>query len=239
MAIPISFEKLIKNNVVESARIEYKEGLNPEVLVRTISAFANDIDNWGGGYIVIGMKEVDGVIDIQNSGLKKTELDKINKEILNVVNLIEPKYLPIVETVTYKKKHFILIWCPGGNDRPYKCPVHILREEKKKEYAYYIRKMSSTIKANDKMVKELYELNGDVPFDDRTNNEASIKDLKNNIINEFLDNVESDLLENDDISRIEILKSLRIVSGSKENLKPVNVGLMFFNERPDNFFRCA
>ena len=239
MSIPISFENLIKNNVVESARIEYKLNLNPEALLHTIDAFANDIDNWGGGYIVIGMNEVDGVIDIENSGLKKTEIDRINKEILNIANLIEPKYIPVVGNVTYKRKNFILIWCPGGNDRPYKCPVHLLKDEAKRVYGYYVRKMSSTIKANDKMLKELFELNGDVPFDDRPNINADIKDLKNNILDEFLNNVDSSLLKDEDLSKVDIVKSLRIVTGSKENMRPVNVGLMFFNERPDNFFRCA
>ena len=76
-------------------------------------------------------------------------------------------------------------------------------------------------------------------FDDRPNNDADIKDLKNNIIDEFLNNVDSSLLDNEDLSKIDIAKSLRIVTGSKENMRPVNVGLMFFNERPDNFFRCA
>ena len=239
MSIPISFENLIKNNVVESARIEYKKSLIAEVVLHTIDAFANDIDNWGGGYIVIGMNEVNGVIDIESSGLKKSEIDKINKDILKISNLIEPKYIPVVDNVTYKRKNFVLIWCPGGNDRPYKCPINYIKDEKKRVYGYYVRKMSSTVKANDKMVKELFELNGDVPFDDRANNDADIKDLKNNIIDEFLNNVDSSLLENEDLSKIDIAKSLRILTGSKENMRPVNVGLMFFNERPDNFFRCA
>lgn len=52
MAIPITIEKLLTENVVEWARIEFKEGWNPETTLKTISAFANDIDNWGGGYII-------------------------------------------------------------------------------------------------------------------------------------------------------------------------------------------
>lgn len=109
MSIPISFENLIKNNVVESARIEYKKSLIAEVVLHTIDAFANDIDNWGGGYIVIGMNEVNGVIDMETSGLKKSEIDKINKDILMISNLIEPKYIPVVDNVTYKRKNFVLI----------------------------------------------------------------------------------------------------------------------------------
>ena len=60
MAIPITIEKLLNENVVESARIEFKENFNPDSIIRTISAFANDIDNWGGGYVLIGIKEENG-----------------------------------------------------------------------------------------------------------------------------------------------------------------------------------
>lgn len=53
MAIPITIEKLLTENVVEWARIEFKEGWNPDTTLKTISAFANDIDNWGGGYTLL------------------------------------------------------------------------------------------------------------------------------------------------------------------------------------------
>lgn len=38
MAIPITIEKLLTENVVEWARIEYKEGFNPKSILRTICA---------------------------------------------------------------------------------------------------------------------------------------------------------------------------------------------------------
>ena len=56
-AIPITIEKLVNEIIVEWARIDFKEGWNPATTLKTISAFANDIDNWGGGYIVIGLKK--------------------------------------------------------------------------------------------------------------------------------------------------------------------------------------
>ena len=62
MSIPITIEKLLNDNIVESARIEFKEGWNPDTTLKTISAFANDIDNRGGGYIIIGIKENNGKI---------------------------------------------------------------------------------------------------------------------------------------------------------------------------------
>lgn len=45
MAIPISVNQLIDGNVVEYARVEYKSGWNPEDIIHSICAFANDIDN--------------------------------------------------------------------------------------------------------------------------------------------------------------------------------------------------
>ena len=60
MTIPVNIKELIDQKVVESNRIEFKESFNPAAIIRTICAFANDIDNIGGGYIVIGVKEENG-----------------------------------------------------------------------------------------------------------------------------------------------------------------------------------
>ena len=76
MAIPITVEKLLRDNVVENERIEFKENRNPDSVVKTICAFANDIDNWGGGYILIGIKEVNGKVAYPISGIKDEEVDK-------------------------------------------------------------------------------------------------------------------------------------------------------------------
>ena len=57
MGLPTNIETLLTGNVVEWARIEFKTSWMPEASLKTICAFANDIDNWGGGYIVLGVKE--------------------------------------------------------------------------------------------------------------------------------------------------------------------------------------
>ena len=49
MAITISVEDLLKQQIVESSRIEYKKDYNPNTIIHSICAFANDIDNIGGG----------------------------------------------------------------------------------------------------------------------------------------------------------------------------------------------
>jgi len=53
MALPINIDILIQGNTVEWERIEFKTGWNPEEIIHSICAFANDIHNWGGGYIIL------------------------------------------------------------------------------------------------------------------------------------------------------------------------------------------
>jgi len=60
MALPINMDDLINQRVVESTRIEFKGDWNPNPIIHSICAFANDIDNVGGGYLVIGIEEENG-----------------------------------------------------------------------------------------------------------------------------------------------------------------------------------
>ena len=57
MALPINVSDLVQQRVIESARIEYTCDWLPEPILHYICAFANDIDNCGGGYIIIGIDE--------------------------------------------------------------------------------------------------------------------------------------------------------------------------------------
>jgi ATP-dependent DNA helicase RecG len=241
MSLPVNIAELIQQRVVESVRIEYKQDWNPEPILHSICAFANDIDNWGGGYIILGIEEENGIPKYPVPGLAKPSIERIQKELLQKCNLIEPRYLPVVEVTTYEEKDIIIIWCPGGDARPYKCPVNFPSEKSARwEKAYYIRKMSNTIRANQQEEQELFMLANNVPFDDRVNMTAAITDLKSSLISEFLHTVGSSLYEQS-LSRPlqDVATDMRLLGGTKENRKPLNVALMFFNERPEFFFPYA
>ena len=241
MPLPINISDLIYRRVVENARVEYKGDWNPEPIIHSICAFANDIDNWGGGYIIIGVEEENGMPKFPIKGLEKSSIDRINKELLQKCNLIEPRYIPIVEQTTFEDKEIIVLWIPGGPDRPYKCPINFPNEKTKKaEKAYYIRKMSNSIRANQLEERELFLLANNLPFDDRANLQSQIGDMKASLISEFLYSVNSDLY-NISLQRPveEIATSMRLIGGPSEIRRPLNVGLMFFNEQPDTFFPYA
>lgn len=58
MAIPTSIKTLLSGYVIEWERVEFKETWDPTVSLKSICAFANDLDNWGGGYIVMVYKKI-------------------------------------------------------------------------------------------------------------------------------------------------------------------------------------
>ncbi len=102
--------------------------------------------------------------------------------------------------------------------------------------AYYIRKGSTTIKAKNNDEKELFELGSLQPYDDRPNYKASLNDLSLNLIKNFLKDIKSDLLDDFDNKTIEsISEDMKICEGPQENLKPKNVGLLFFIYEPEKY----
>ena len=146
MAIPINIEDLINKRVVESTRIEFKSDWNPNPIIHSICAFANDIDNVGGGYIVVGVEEIDGSPVFPIKGIAQGDIDTILKELVGYCHCIEPLYNPIVEPVLFDGRYIIVIWVPGGYGRPYKASKDIFSEKANK--LHYIRKFSSTIIAS-------------------------------------------------------------------------------------------
>ena len=81
MAIPTNIKTLLSGDVVEWARIEFKETWDPATSLKTVCAFANDLDNWGGGYIVIGVKEDNGRPMYPLLGVPLDKLDAYQKDI--------------------------------------------------------------------------------------------------------------------------------------------------------------
>ncbi|MBR4272026.1 MAG: putative DNA binding domain-containing protein [Bacteroidales bacterium] len=131
MALPINIEDLLNKNKVESDRIEFKKGWNPTSIYHSVCAFANDIDNIGGGYIIVGVEEENGVAKRPVCGIPESSLDKIQRELHQYNQLFEPFYAPrlSVEDVDGKKK--LVIWAASGNSRPYCIPSDVTARQKK------------------------------------------------------------------------------------------------------------
>lgn len=242
MALPVNIDDLIHQRKVERTRIEYKADWNPEPILHTITAFANDFDNMGGGYILIGVEEENGRPVLPLKGLDPDSLDGIQLDLLNKCNFIEPRYIPVIEPCTVDGKEILVLWITGGEDRPYKCPEMIYSEKSRdrSQKVYYIRKGSRTLKANSREERELIAMARDIPFDDRINYGADVTDMKPALMADYLHTVGSELAATAlDRSTEAVGTDMQIVRGPSEYRKPLNVGLMFFNEHPENYFSYA
>lgn len=244
MGLPTSVDTLLAGNVVEWARMEFKTTWKPESSLKTVCAFANDIDNWGGGYIVLGVKEENGRPVLPVEGVPLNQVDRVMKDLLNKCKLIQPEYLPVVAPVEYHGKTLIVVWAHGGDVRPYSCPDSFSYAKGKavpsKERTYFIRKMSSTIKPSEDELNELFSLSNKVPFDDRINHNAELSNLNVNLIRQYLTAVGSAMVSDLDARPlVNICEDMGICNNMPEYRKPRNVGLMFFSDHPEKFFPYA
>lgn len=57
MAIPTSIKTLLSGDVIEWARIELKQTWDPAASLKTICAFANDLDNWAVDILLLLLLE--------------------------------------------------------------------------------------------------------------------------------------------------------------------------------------
>lgn len=239
MAIPVNLDDLINLRTVESTRVEFKAGFNPNPIIHTICAFANDIDNIGGGYIVVGVEENNGSPVFPLKGIEQSEVDDILKRLVGLCHQIEPLYNPVVEAVQYQGVYVIVIWAPGGFGRPYKAARDVLAKGSS-EKRYYIRKFSSTIIASPQEERELFYASSDIPFDDRPNLLAEVSDLDLGLMREHLSQVGSALADRSSHLGVEELADdLQLLAGPPEARHPRNVGILMFSERPERFFRYA
>lgn len=77
--LPINLDDLLYCRSVESERVEFKASWDPATtgpqVLRTICAFANDLHNLNGGYVVIGVAERDGRAALPVAGLSGREVE--------------------------------------------------------------------------------------------------------------------------------------------------------------------
>ncbi|MFZ5499703.1 MAG: helix-turn-helix domain-containing protein, partial [Pseudomonadota bacterium] len=117
--LPINLHDLLRQRTVEGERIEYKAGWNPDPIIRTVCAFANDFENLGGGYVVIGQDcDANGQPVFPPVGLADNQLDKIQQELLAACQLIQPPYFPVLSIEEVEGRKLIVLWAPGGQNGP-------------------------------------------------------------------------------------------------------------------------
>lgn len=236
MELEISLEDLLCKRKIESDRIEFKAGWNPDDIYRSVCAFANDYNNNGGGYIVVGVEEENGIARRPVKGVPEHMLDLIQKEMVGYNNMISPPYFPQGIPAEADGRWIYVIVARAGQQRPYKSPDYVTGRKDKK-YNYYIRYLTSSVKANPEQERELINMSDQTPFDCRANHNAAFEDISPVLLEDHLRKTGSKLAKQVRERGVEeILMDMQLLVGPPELRYIQNVALMMFCEHPEKFF---
>ena len=145
-------------------------------------------------------------------------------------------YQPLVFPETYRGETILIIWAPGGDNRPYQAP----KRGRSGEREYYVRQGSSTVEARGEIRTQLIEQTARIPFDDRRSLVAKVEDISPTLVRRFLSDVRSDLIQTGtNVADIDLYQRMRIVVRLNDHYAPRNAAILFFNETPDSFFDGA
>ena len=239
MALAINIEDLLYKQKIESNRIEFKKGWNPASIYHSVRAFANDFDDLGGGYILVGVdtdKET-GMVIRPVEGIPQEQIDGILQDMVGYNNKIAPYYMPRTSVEDVDGHKVLVIWCPAGINRPYSVQENVTAKNGSKEY-FYIRSGTSSIIAKGEVLDELRELASRVPFDERGNPDIRVEDISSLLLREYLVKVGSKLASDINVKPLEeILEQMDLFIGPRENRMLRNVAAMMFCENPSKFFK--
>lgn len=233
--LPIGIDQVL-SGAVETARLEFKASWDPETtgyqILKTLCAFANDLQNLNGGYILVGVGEQNGAAARPVKGIRDDEIDSAQKWIRGNCNRIDPIYMPVFDVADIDGKRVLVLWAPASETRPHQAP-----DGPKADRRYWIRVGSESIAARDDLLTALMQQTARVPFDDRRASGATNEDLSITLAREFLRDVHSSLLEEQDAERV--YRSMRIVAQANGHTIPRNIALLFFANEPKRWFRGA
>lgn len=247
-SLPISVQDLLFHRGVESTRVEFKstwdgnqkdkKSPSADQILRSICAFANDLQNLNGGYILIGVEEdPGGRAKLPPKGLSDEQAEKAEKTLRQwCQDRLDPLYLPVFSKEIVDGQLILAIWAAGGQNRPYQVPIS---SERGAERSYFVRVGADSVDArkDPALLSQLLQLTAKVPFDDRRALDASLLDLRENAVREFLHDIGSGLAEEPDAPTI--YRNMRIVERVNGHEVPRNIGLLFFSSDPSPWFPGA
>ncbi len=197
----------------ESKTVELKEKVpQKNQLIKTCVAFANG----AGGEIIIGVKDETREI----VGITDNSRDTIFDSIANsIIDSIAPLLMPEIYEKNINDKRIVIIRVYPGNKPPY----FIVSEGSKK--GVYLRVGSSTRKATDVYIEELYRQQKKINFDEECS-DASIEQLDDNLLSRIYG-------KNYKIEQLLIDKIAIRDTRNPKKVLPTNTGVLLFSNNPE------
>jgi predicted HTH transcriptional regulator len=164
--------------VRESEQVEWKENVaDTDDVVATLSAFANDWSNLGGGYVVCGAKEIKdahGFPAVEVIGLEANRLKEVEGRVLTACrDRVSPSIAPLVQELpTADANRRVLVFIAPATKQ-----AHTFRRGADGG-KHFVRISRETREARNGILRELLVRKGDIePWDKRICQTATTNDL--------------------------------------------------------------
>jgi ATP-dependent DNA helicase RecG len=236
----ISLDELARR---ESEQTEWKENVaDVDDVVATLSAFANDLQNLGGGTVVCGAREekdAQGFPKLVQSGLTANRLKEVENTVLTRCReRVSPPITPIVEELPsdHDDRRILVFLQPATGT------AHTFRRGKEGG-KHFVRVSRSTIEARNGVLRDLLVRRGTMePWDRRLCNGATVDDLDLLALRDALSRmgvftpergVEPYLAEGVHISPF--VPSLCVAEPLTGVVRPRNYAILLFGRSPQRF----
>jgi ATP-dependent DNA helicase RecG len=240
-------EKTDWNELVqrESARVEWKENVaNPQNVVKTLSAFANDFQQVGGGRVLCGLKEEKnqyGEPGAKVVGLDEKRLKEVRNKVLDYCHrYVDPPITPEVSEYPVESDPGRRILAFAVTSSQY---AHRYRT-KKEDVNYYIR-INDRTRPADGLIPQLLESKKVwPPYLDQTHPDAALDAIDLLALKEFLGRLElphpvEKYLEPNVQFRGDVRDLVTHPPGRTDRAVPRNFTILLFGREPHGFFRGA
>jgi ATP-dependent DNA helicase RecG len=227
----------------ENEQTEWKENVaDIDDVVETLCAFANDLQNLGGGYVVCGAKEerdANGFPRLVRTGLTANRIREVENTVLaRCRDRVSPPITPLVEELpSDDDSRRVLVFI-----QPATGTAHTFRRGNEGA-KHYVRVSRSTIEARNGVLRELLVRKGALePWDRRPCNDATTNDLDLLALRDALQRmgvfspergVEPYLGADAQISPL--VPSLCIAEPLTGVLRPRNYAVLLFGREPQKF----
>lgn len=244
MTVRIDLDQLARR---ESEQTEWKENVaDANDVVATLSAFANDLQNLGGGYVICGAREEKdehGFPRLARVGLTAARFKEIESVVLaRCRDRVSPPLAPLVEEIpTADPSRRILVFL-----QPATGSAHTFRWDDAGA-KHYVRVSRSTIEARNGLLKDLLVRKRALePWDRRPCNAATVNDIDLLTLRDALQRmgvftvdrgVESYLVEGVQLSPF--VPSLCVAEPLSGVLRPRNFAVLLFGREPQKFIPGA
>jgi ATP-dependent DNA helicase RecG len=238
----MDWNQLVKR---ESARVEWKENVaNPQNVVKTLCAFANDFQQVGGGRVLCGLKEEkneSGEPVAVVVGLDEKRFKEIKNKVLEYCHrYVDPPLTPEVNEypVKHDNSRRILVFAVTSSQYPHRYRT------KKEDVNYYIRVNDETRPADGLIPQLLERKKVWPPYLDQTHPGATVDDIDLMALKEFLGKKQlpqpvEKYLEPDIQFRGDVECLVTHPPGGSDQVVPRNFTLLLFGREPHRFFRGA